>query len=525
VTADAGFARLGACVVVPAHNEEATIAACLAALAAQEGVDPATYEVLLVLDACTDATESAASAAAARHPWLRVRPLHGPGEGVGVARRLGMDLAAHSLVAAGNARGLIASTDADTIVAVDWLRTQLDLVAAGSDAIAGMIELDAPGLTPGVLRRRRLRARTRMAAVRERAPDAEHHHFGGASMSVTAEAYLAVGGIEPLVALEDDAFERRLLGAGIQVRRPASVRVSTAARLRGRAPRGLAADLALDSWLEHRSYTAAEFALERLQARKRASVSVIVPAGGPGGHVPANVRELREAGVVDEVHVADATSAAGTGDAMLRGLAATSGDIVVYLDTHAGDDGPRALLGPLLCHPEVALVKAAYEGVDRATELVARPLLNLHVPELAGFVQPLAASVAARRSLLERLSLPAGEGARIAVLIDALREVGLHALGQVDLGVRRLPDPAPGVLGPVAYALLVAAGRRLGGLGVPGPYVVATGTGVQTSEVAVDERPPLSAGVAQRADDPQRARCCAKKRISSPDESGSPGSV
>ena len=38
----------------------------------------------------------------------------------------------------------------------------------------------------------------------------------------------------------------------------------------------------------------------------------------------------------------------------------------------------------------------------RVTELIARPLLNLHRPELAGFAQPLAGEIAARRELLER---------------------------------------------------------------------------------------------------------------------------
>ena len=41
-----------------------------------------------------------------------------------------------------------------------------------------------------------------------------------------------------------------------------------------------------------------------------------------------------------------------------------------------------------------------HEG-GRVTELMARPLINLHEPLLAGFAQPLAGEFAARRSLLE----------------------------------------------------------------------------------------------------------------------------
>ena len=112
------------------------------------------------------------------------------------------------------------------------------------------------------------------------------------------------------------------------------------------------------------------------------------------------------------------------------------------------------LLGPLLTDAEVAFVKGAYrrpltvgaetvpEGGGRVTELLARPLLNLHVPELAGIVQPLAGEVAARRALLEALPFPVGYGVEIAKLIDALRHAGLDALAQVDLGERRNAPPA-----------------------------------------------------------------------------------
>lgn len=71
------------------------------------------------------------------------------------------------------------------------------------------------------------------------------------------------------------------------------------------------------------------------------------------------------------------------------------------------------------------------------TELVARPLLNLHWPQLAGFVQPLGGEYAARRSLLERLPFPVGYGVELGLLVDALHTVGLDALAQVDVGVRK----------------------------------------------------------------------------------------
>ncbi len=226
-----------AVVVIPAHNEEASVGACLRALAAQEGIAPDDVAVILVCNACTDRTEAVARDASA---GLRLTVLRGPGGGPGPARRLGMDLAASWLAP----DGLIACTDADTIVAADWLARQLDAVAAGADAVGGFIDLGDHDLPAAVLTDRDRRATERLAAVLAHTPTAEHHHFAGASMSLTASAYRQIGGIEPLAALEDEALERALRAHGLRVDRLLSVRVRTSARLTGRASAGLAHDLA-----------------------------------------------------------------------------------------------------------------------------------------------------------------------------------------------------------------------------------------------------------------------------------------
>ena len=141
----------------------------------------------------------------------------------------------------------------------------------------------------------------------------------------------------------------------------------------------------------------------------------------------------------------------GKGDAMWRSLAVTSGDLIVFVDADLQSFTPSyitGLIGPLLTIPEVALVKAVYErplvegstvvsaGGGRVTELMARPLLNLLWPELAGIIQPLAGEYAARRELLEQLPFPCGYGVEIGLLTDALDRRGLAGLAQVDLGVR-----------------------------------------------------------------------------------------
>ena len=159
------MSRLRACVIIPAFNEQEVIGACLRALALQEGLGPEEYEVILVLNACTDDTRRAALTAAGG-TCLSLTVLDGPGGGPGPARRLGMELACSRLAA----DGLIASTDADTVVAPDWLQRQLEAVAAGADAVGGFIELDESDLDPYVLDQRRARAVERLAAVHAHTP-------------------------------------------------------------------------------------------------------------------------------------------------------------------------------------------------------------------------------------------------------------------------------------------------------------------------------------------------------------------
>jgi glucosyl-3-phosphoglycerate synthase len=238
---------LMACVVVPARDEEALIGACLRALATQTAVAPYEYEVLLVLDHCTDGTEVHAREIAGAHPSLGLHFLDGPGEGSGPARRVGMDAACARLIQVGRPESLIACTDADTVVAPDWLAAQLRAVSEGSRAIGGRIELADDGSLPDSVARRhaehgRLR-HERLLSDPGHLGNAEHWQFSGASLALTAEVYREVGGLEPLTALEDEGLERILYQHGIPIQRLLSVRVTTSPRLEGRARRGLSYDL------------------------------------------------------------------------------------------------------------------------------------------------------------------------------------------------------------------------------------------------------------------------------------------
>jgi len=262
-------------------------------------------------------------------------------------------------------------------------------------------------------------------------------------------------------------------------------------------------------WFARRTSRATDWPADRLLAAKRdTSVSVVLPAldeeetvgdivavltgalVGPGGLVDEVVvvdsgssdrtAQFAEAAGARVVHAGQALPAVppvtGKGEAMWRSLAATTGDVLVFCDADLRDVSPAwvtGLLGPLLLDPGTAFVKATYDrpldtghtvlpaGGGRVTEVLARPLLNLFWPALAGFVQPLAGEYAARRSLLERLPFPCGYGVELGLLVDTLRVAGLDAMAQVDLGERRHRHRDDRDLGRMAGEILQTALARL----------------------------------------------------------------
>jgi glucosyl-3-phosphoglycerate synthase len=172
----------------------------------------------------------------------------------------------------------------------------------------------------------------------------------------------------------------------------------------------------------------------------------------------------------------------GKGEALWKSLLVTKGDLLVFIDADLTLWGPHfvtGLLGPLLGDEQVRLVKGFYTRVrtesdgststegGRVTELVARPLISLWWPELAGVVQPLAGEWAARRSLMESLSIPVGYGVELATLMDTVARHGLDAVAQVDLGTRAHRHQANHDLALMAAELLVVAERRRPGGPLP----------------------------------------------------------
>ena len=166
---------------------------------------------------------------------------------------------------------------------------------------------------------------------------------------------------------------------------------------------------------------------------------------------------------------------AGKGEALWKSQFVTRGDLVVFVDADLVDWGTHfvtGLLGPLLTRDDVHLVKAVYdrpmlddsgneeEQGGRVTELVARPWLGLHRPELAGIVQPLSGEWAIRRSSFAGYSVPVGYGVEIAAVLDTADRFGVEAIAQVDLGLRTHRHHRHDTLGLMAVQVLAAADRR-----------------------------------------------------------------
>jgi glucosyl-3-phosphoglycerate synthase len=207
----------------------------------------------------------------------------------------------------------------------------------------------------------------------------------------------------------------------------------------------------------------------------------------------------------------------GKGEALWKSLIVTRGDIVGFIDADLRDFDPQfavALVGPLLSDHTVDFVKGFYDrplsngetvlpaGGGRVTELVARPLLNLHWPCLSRFVQPLAGEYAGRRSLLEQLPFVSGYGVEIAMLIDVVEQVGLDAMAQVDLGVRQHRNSSDAALGRMAAQVYLALLSRLERYGKAHVMVEPSARMTQfvrhgtaflptISDVGVSERPPM----------------------------------
>jgi glucosyl-3-phosphoglycerate synthase len=274
-------------------------------------------------------------------------------------------------------------------------------------------------------------------------------------------------------------------------------------------------------WFGKRTFHYQQFEPAKLRAAKERlglTVSVCLPTRDEAATVGTIVKALRKSlersRLIDEIVVMDAGSVddtatialaegarvfreqdvlpevgpgSGKGEALWKSLHACRGDVICWIDADIRNFHPRfvhGLLGPLLMDPEVLYVKAFYErpirernslrstGGGRVTEMVARPLLNLLWPQLAGIVQPLSGEYAGRRVALEQVPFSSGYGVELGLLVDLAERFGMDAIAQVDLERRVHRNQDVQALGRMSFGILQAVFLRLveEGRAAPGTY-------------------------------------------------------
>ncbi|MFT3900594.1 MAG: glucosyl-3-phosphoglycerate synthase [Gordonia sp. (in: high G+C Gram-positive bacteria)] len=202
----------------------------------------------------------------------------------------------------------------------------------------------------------------------------------------------------------------------------------------------------------------------------------------------------------------------GKGEVLWRSIAATTADILVFIDSDLVAPDPMfvpKLVGPILTKPAIELVKGYYrrpwrtaaqhveDGGGRVTELVARPLLAALRPELSHVVQPLGGEYAGTRELLSSLPFAPGYGVEIGLLIDTLEARGPQAIGQVNLGVRMHRHRPLTELGVMSRQIVGTLLRRCGIDDSQAPLVqfaaAADGSfATQVTETVLTDRPPMN---------------------------------
>lgn len=215
-------------VVMPVHNEELVVTPAL------EAVDRAIRRlpsgihcrVAVVLDTCEDGSSNRVA------QWSRgssALVLCSRGRNVGRARKRGCEALISTFSEFDRNAIWLATTDADSIVPVEWLRVQIASFEEGVDVWAGRVGVaDSTERTPGVI------ARWKKLYASERIP------IHGASLGFTASAYVELNGFRELRSGEDRDLYERAKHIGLRVHHDKRAVVMTSARQQARAPRGFA---------------------------------------------------------------------------------------------------------------------------------------------------------------------------------------------------------------------------------------------------------------------------------------------
>lgn len=183
-------------------------------------------------------------------------------------------------------------------------------------------------------------------------------------------------------------------------------------------------------------------------------VSVIIPTLNEEATIRQVIRLVKRSALVSEVIIVDdksidrtiheamkenvkvmTSSKLGKGTSMREGMQVAKNNVLVYLDAdiiNYPTDIIERLALPVL-NGEADLVKSTFDRqAGRVTELVAKPLLSILLPELTRFSQPLSGMIGGHKKLLERITFENDYGVDIGILVDAF--LNKARIAEVNIG-------------------------------------------------------------------------------------------
>lgn len=214
-----------ALVVIPAHDEEEHIEACLNSVFYAAQLCDVHVEVVVALDKCNDLT----AAILDRLPH-DLHALEFSFAQVGRSRHAGITAGLVILRDVPTENIWILNTDADSLVPPAWIRTHLSYAAApfAADVVTGTVAPDWGNTPPAVIAAYEARYQARPG----------HPHVHGTNMSFSACAYLEVGGFPFTPESEDVALVQEFDRLGYRIARIAEAPVGTSTRESDRTPGG-----------------------------------------------------------------------------------------------------------------------------------------------------------------------------------------------------------------------------------------------------------------------------------------------
>ena len=285
---------LPAVVCVPARDEAERLPRLLRSLALQDGFDAgAPLPVVVLANNCRDGTADAVRALAL--PALDIRLVeaeYGPSEAhVGTARRTALDAGA-GLAEAFGGDGILLTTDADARVPPGWVAANRAALEH-AEIVGGRLMIDPDAGRPAAQDRLDAAIERYWSCVRgleelydpqAHDPAPRHGSHTGASLSLRASTYRAVGGLPPLPGGEDNALVARVVEAGGRLRHCPAVQVLASDRALGRAEGGMAREMARRSAVVAgaETYALPEPAHWLALVRRRAGLRRLWREGGEG---------------------------------------------------------------------------------------------------------------------------------------------------------------------------------------------------------------------------------------------------